>query len=368
MSASRENFDFGESAQVIRHEQLFLSENLSDIVFRVGGQLLHAHKVILSTASELFHVQFNEGVAGAMQYNRENPIVIENITPETFKEVLRYIYCRQVDLTADNIVEIYSVSQKYLLNGLKSICKAFLMDILNEKTVLNILNTNRLCKLEDVDKLCLEIVKDNPIKFFKDENFLTLSQSALELIASCRHMNCKKAHLCEAIQKWSKANNSEVDIKPEWEALQCRKLFAFSTFHFAQQVSSISTEIKINVKNNLHLYGLGVFVGKKDPSCTPSVRITVKIDSWISESKTILMVDSDLYVEEMLFEKYTVTGECRISVQIVSRTHCTNLFYIDGFKPVDAPDGITVTDMSPTNYGNGKTNCVAYLLYNLDPN
>lgn len=369
MRKSRPKFVFGMPSPVARQEQLFLSEYQSDVVFRVGstGQLIHAHKLILTVASEVFFAQFNGGFAEAKQDNCENPIVIEDIEPEIFTQVLRFIYCEKIQLTADNIMDVYCASQKYLLTGLNRVCKAFLKTTLNQANVMKIFNANRRYGLTNVDEICLKIIQDNPIKCFQSADFLTLNQTAVEMIAACRTMNCQKEQLCEAIKTWCKANSSKEHIKPQWEALQCRKLYAFSTFRYA---ADVSTNFVLKVKGRMYLHGLGVFIGCKSLSSVPSSAVvTVKIDPWINESKTV-MLKEDMYVEEILFEKLTITNECRINVTIPSIfLKNKELFCLTEFKPVDTLGAIelAISDTALGFPGSTGPNCVAYLLFSLDP-
>ncbi|XP_065072569.1 kelch-like protein 41 [Ochlerotatus camptorhynchus] len=347
MCPSRQEFVFGLASPVARQEQLLLSEYLSDVVFQVGstGQLMHAHKLILTVASEVFFAQFNGGFDEAKQDNRDTPIIIEDIESAIFTQVLRYIYCEKVDLTPDNIMDIYCASEKYLLTGLNTVCTKFLKTTLNVENVLKVFNDNRQYGFANVDELCLSIISDNPIRCFQSEDFLKLRQPALELIAACRAMNCQKDQLCTAIQEWCKANDSKAVFKPQLEALLCDKLYSFSTFRYDDDVS---TDLKINVKGKMHLHGLGVFIGSNSKLFAPtSVDLTVQIKPWNVIVNRSVCLRKNLYIENILFEKLAVTNECRIIVTLPKRF----LFCLEQFHPVDTQGALelTVTDMKLTN-------------------
>lgn len=190
-------------------KKLLYSKHQADLVFKVGrtGELIHAHKLILTIASEAFFALYNDGLAVS-----DNPVVIERIKPATFKQVLRYIYCGEAVLTIDNAIGIYYASENYMLTDLSEICQRFINRSVNGNNVLTIFNNNRQYEIDFVNKICLKIIQENPLKYFRSNYFLTLSQPALQLI-----VNDQKDQLCKAIKEWRKANNSTAIILPTFE-------------------------------------------------------------------------------------------------------------------------------------------------------
>lgn len=364
-----QEFEFGLASPVARLEQLSLSEYLSDVVFKVGstGELIHAHKVILTLASEVFYRQFNGGLSETNQDNRQNPIVLKHIEPDIFKLVLHYIYSQKIDLTPENIIDIYCVSDMYFLTGLKLVCENFFETALNVKNVLKVFESNRRYGFENVDKCCFDIIQDNPIACFQSDDFQALSQCALELIAACRIMNCEKGQLCTAINQWCTANGLEADIIPQLESMQCEKLSCFSTFRYEVDISS---HLKVKIKGKMHLYGLGIIIGPKPMSnLPPDVKVTVTVNPGDVTVCRTIPIKKNLYVEKIMFEKITFTDECRILVTFPEMS----LLCLQEFKPVDTLGALelAVTDVNVVAnqyHGQKPTNCVAYLLYSLDSN
>ncbi|XP_062550502.1 uncharacterized protein LOC134215299 [Armigeres subalbatus] len=88
LTMKKSSFIFGLASPINRQKQLLFSEYRSDVVFRVGNaeELIHAHKLILTVASEVFYAQFNGSFAESNQDSCEIPVKIEDIEPAAFRE------------------------------------------------------------------------------------------------------------------------------------------------------------------------------------------------------------------------------------------------------------------------------------------
>lgn len=368
-----------------QQRKLLFSEHQSDVVFKVGntGELIHAHKSIITLASEVFSAQFYGDFAESKRDNLKNPVVIEDIQPRTFKEVLRYIYCGEANITAINAIDIYYASEKYMLTGLKEKVKLFLKSSVDEDNVLLFFNKNRQHKIDFVDEICLKIIRDNPLACFQSKYFLTLSQPALELIAASRTMKCQKEQLCEAIKEWCEFNNSAAEILPKWESMPCRKLRSFSSLFYSNDGS---TDFTINVKKKLYLHGLGVVIGKPphdNKQTVALVKVAVNqfnpFNVFVSQE---ICFKEDLYVQEIVFKRLTVTDECRIRVTVETTTGGVSkkmrLYCFENFQPVETKgtEGLIVKhnssaheaclDSNRNDVSEIYTNYVEYLLFDVD--
>jgi speckle-type POZ protein len=140
-------------------EILFDDMSFSDVVFKVGGNEFPAHKVILAARSEVFKAMFQH----ATKEKSTNHVEIEDIEPEIFKELLRFIYTGR--LTAATMEEmavgLLAVADKYLLTELKAACRRHLIRFMS------IQNCLELLLLEENDHHPAYELQEEAINFFK---------------------------------------------------------------------------------------------------------------------------------------------------------------------------------------------------------
>ncbi len=104
---------------------LFNNMQFSDVNFNIGGRDFPAHKSILATRSEVFAAMFQH----PMKEQSTNQIKIEDIEPEVFKELLRFIYTGRLSITSMETMatRLFIAADKYLLEELKMKCENYLV-------------------------------------------------------------------------------------------------------------------------------------------------------------------------------------------------------------------------------------------------
>ncbi|XP_032782440.2 speckle-type POZ protein B-like isoform X2 [Daphnia magna] len=106
-------------------EELFKNKTLSDVNLNVGGQIFPAHKNIIAASSKVFAAMFHHETSEKLS----NKVDIQDIDPDVFQEVLRYLYTGRMSReTLDKMaVGVLAVADKYLLDELKAECENHLM-------------------------------------------------------------------------------------------------------------------------------------------------------------------------------------------------------------------------------------------------
>ena len=104
---------------------LFDEMKFSDVVFNINGHEFPAHKLIIATRSAVF--------ADMFQYPPKEffttRITIEDIEPEIFKELLRFIYTGRLTTTTMQTMAagLFIAADRYLLDELKNECEKYLL-------------------------------------------------------------------------------------------------------------------------------------------------------------------------------------------------------------------------------------------------
>ncbi|XP_039441366.1 speckle-type POZ protein-like [Culex pipiens pallens] len=135
------------------YASLLSNEQLSDVTIHVDQKKFYAQRAILSVRSPVFAAMFQSG----MQESALNRIVIEDIEPDVFEEVLRFIYVGKVKGLERMAHELLAAADKYVLDRLRKMCEGHLGRHITQETVLK---TLALAGLYHADEL-----KDQAVRF-----------------------------------------------------------------------------------------------------------------------------------------------------------------------------------------------------------
>jgi speckle-type POZ protein len=116
---------------------LFEDLKFSDIAFNVRGRQFKAHKNILAARSNIFAAMFDHPI----KENLTNQIEVEDVEPDVFQEMLRFIYTGKVSESTMQKMpfEVFAVADKYLLNQLKMECEPHIIHRMTAENCLELL-------------------------------------------------------------------------------------------------------------------------------------------------------------------------------------------------------------------------------------
>jgi speckle-type POZ protein len=139
-------------------QELFDGMQLSDVKFNVRGREFPAHKNILATRSKVFEAMFKHPT----KENSTNQIEIEDIKPEVFEQLLRFIYTGKVPLEKLKTMAagLFIAADKYLLDGLKKESENYLLRHMSPDNCIELLLNSNLLN-------SAELLKKEAVKFFR---------------------------------------------------------------------------------------------------------------------------------------------------------------------------------------------------------
>ena len=122
--------------------ELFNSMPLSDVTFNIDGYDFPAHKSILSVRSEVFAAMFQH----PSKEKLTNQIKIEDIEPDVFQELLRFIYTGRVQVDKLEVMAagLFIAADKYFLDQLKMTCENHLLRHMSPENCVVLLTTGDL--------------------------------------------------------------------------------------------------------------------------------------------------------------------------------------------------------------------------------
>lgn len=123
-----------------------LGSKFSDLVIVCKDWEFKVHKAILAARSDYFLGIFSNNC----KESNENKIFIEDIKKKVFCELLRFIYCGNVQNFKEIAEELLIAADRYQIDGLKKACEKYFCDELNEN---NLARCVLLADTYNVDKL-----------------------------------------------------------------------------------------------------------------------------------------------------------------------------------------------------------------------
>ena len=160
------------------YEKLFISQHSSDVAFEISGEVIPAHKLILSARVPVFEAMFSSGMKEA----KTGRIRIDDTDAASFKHLLRFIYCGKLPEDFKETVDsLLPIADKYGLQDLKDACEVVLKDLLVRDNVIRTLISARLYCCSNLKKECCKILKDEDQIISRKQ--IRLFMSHLDLLA-----------------------------------------------------------------------------------------------------------------------------------------------------------------------------------------
>jgi speckle-type POZ protein len=159
---------------------LFNSLQFSDVIFKVRGRDFPAHKSILSARSEVFAAMFQHPT----KENLTNQIEIEDIEPDVFQELLRFIYTGrvQVDKLETMAVGLFIAADKYLLDQLKLRCQNHLLHHMSPENCVVLLTTGDLQNPTELLKEAAKFFRRLPSQVMATERWAKMEEENPRLL------------------------------------------------------------------------------------------------------------------------------------------------------------------------------------------
>lgn len=186
-------------------QKLYRNEMGADVEFvfpcQPGGERtsVPAHKAILAATSPVFERMFygdlKEGAT----------VEIVDATFEAFCEFLQFFYKDKIDLTEENIVEVFRMVDKYDPQDCHQVCDIFLRDTVT---------TDLVCLYYEVAlafdysigliKHFEKMISEDAYKIFQTDSFRKCSQIVLRKILEMDHLVCSEIEVLRAAKNWAK--------------------------------------------------------------------------------------------------------------------------------------------------------------------
>ncbi|CAL8390107.1 unnamed protein product [Arctogadus glacialis] len=194
-----------------RNSVMFNNELMADVHFLVGQpggtERLPGHRYVLAVGSSVFHAMFYGELA-----ENKGEIRIPDVEPAAFLAMLKYIYCDEIDLSADTVLATLYAAKKYIVPHLARACVNFLETSLSAKNACVLLSQSCLFEEPELTQRCWEVIDAQAELALRSEGFCDIDAQTLESILQRETLNTKELVVFEAALSWAEAECQRKEI------------------------------------------------------------------------------------------------------------------------------------------------------------
>ncbi|GFO33177.1 rho-related protein raca-like [Plakobranchus ocellatus] len=196
----------------LKMKQMFLNKKShSDVVFLVDGQTVHAHKVVLSTRSDVMAAMFSGNFAESRK-DQISEIPVPNASLENFLALLEYFYTDHAPLEESNdLIGILSLADENCQPRLVNLCELYISKEVDracrdriEKAdidVIGLLNTANIFNAKQLSTFCRHFISTNYDAFSRRKEFTGLDPEDMEYVTKNRW---PPLHYLKEVEKFEK--------------------------------------------------------------------------------------------------------------------------------------------------------------------
>ncbi|KAL1021939.1 hypothetical protein UPYG_G00020170 [Umbra pygmaea] len=214
-----------------------LNENkFVDCTLKVGDRSFPCHKLIMAACSPYFREAFFSEDGKEEKATKE--VVLEDVNPSILDMIISYLYSAEIDLTDDNVQDIFAVANRFQIPSVFTVCVNYLQKKLS---VVNCLAIFRMGLVLNVPRLAMsarDYIADRFAVLCKDEEFLQLAPHELFAIIGGDSVNVEKEEsVFEALMNWVH-NDKEKRIQVLPDAFECIRFRLMSEKYFHDKVET----------------------------------------------------------------------------------------------------------------------------------
>lgn len=211
-----------------------LNENkFIDCVLKVGDRSFPCHRLILAACSPYFReLCFSEDEK--QMDNKE--VVLENLDPNIMEMIVNYMYSAEIDITDDNVQDIFAVANRFQIPSVFTVCVNYLQKKLSQTNCLAIFRLGLMLNCPRLAMAARDYITNRFETMVKDADFLDLASHELFAIIGADSLNVEKEEVVfESLMKWIK-KDKENRVKTLNEAFDCIRFRLLPEKYFKEKV------------------------------------------------------------------------------------------------------------------------------------
>ena len=213
---------------------LLENDKFVDCVLKIKGKEFPCHRLVLAACSSYFRAFFQS----EEDESKKREIVLDEVEPGVMGLILRYLYTSNINVTEQNVQDVFAVANMLQIPSIFTVCVSFLQKRLSLSNCLAIF---RLGLMLDSPRLAIAARNYACERFHlisRDEEFFQLSASELAAILSADSLNVEMEQtVFECVLKWvAKDEKKRLEDLPG--LLDCVRFRLVPQEYFKERVES----------------------------------------------------------------------------------------------------------------------------------
>lgn len=176
-------------------------EDLCDIVLRVGGTNISAHKVVLSASSPYFKAMFT----GGLSESRQNIVTLQELDEHAMETIVDFFYSGEMEISEDNVQELLPVACLLQVQSVQQACCEFLKRQLSSENCLGIVAFADRHNCTELVTESESFARQHFIDVVQNEEFMDISAKQLSRLLANDDLNIlSEERVFEAALAWIK--------------------------------------------------------------------------------------------------------------------------------------------------------------------
>ncbi|RIA81397.1 hypothetical protein C1645_744552 [Glomus cerebriforme] len=215
------------------YKKLFETELGYDVIIYAGEEPnvkeIHAHSNILCIRSQYFRTAFSN--EWAEKENGKFILKKQNISPQLFDIILRFIYCGNIELKnlqGPDVLKLLIAVDELNIQSLILHIQEYLIEHQTEflqqnpTGILEIIYQHET--FTDLWNFCLEAICEEPKILFNSNNFINLKAPLLELLLKRDDLNMNEIEIWDSLLKWCLTQQNVINDPTKWNKEDITKI------------------------------------------------------------------------------------------------------------------------------------------------
>ncbi|XP_037135159.1 kelch-like protein 40b [Syngnathus acus] len=178
---------------------LLENDKLVDCILKIKDKEFPCHRLVLCACSSYFRALFLSDI----DESKKREVVLEDVEPGVMGMILKYLYTSRINVTEQNVQDIFAVANLYQIPSIFTVCVSFLQKRLS---LSNCLAVFRLGLMLDCPRLAVSARNFACERFrliSRDEDFLQLQPGELAAILANDNLDVDSEEVVfEALMNW----------------------------------------------------------------------------------------------------------------------------------------------------------------------
>ncbi|KAJ8410553.1 hypothetical protein AAFF_G00194570 [Aldrovandia affinis] len=217
-------------------KELLNQNKFVDCILKVEDRSFPCHRVIMAACSPYFRELYLSEDGMELESNKE--VVLDNVDPTIMDMIVRYLYSAEIELTDENVQDIFVVANRFQIPSVFTACVNYLHKKLSLANCLAIFRMGLVLNCPRLAVAARDYIADRFEILSKEEDFFQLAPHELFAIIGGDSLNVEKEEsVFESLMKWIRSDK-EKRVKTLSDAFDCIRFRLLPETYFTEKVET----------------------------------------------------------------------------------------------------------------------------------